>query len=76
MVLNDMRFVYLIIFIFISKHSFSSQWFCKEGSSKKFENTYEVCGIGRDDDEDISRKKALNNAFSEFDLVCNKSDDC
>lgn len=68
----------LIIFLLLTLNNFafSAQWFCKEGSSKRFDNTFEVCGIGNDLIEDISRKKALNNAFNEFDLVCNKSDDC
>lgn len=62
--------------IFLKNYAYSSQWFCKEGASKKIEDTYEVCGIGRDNDEDVARKNALKNAFEEFDLICNKSDDC
>lgn len=54
----------------------ASQWFCKEGASSKNNNSYEVCGIGTDYLEDEARKNALKNAFEEFDLVCNKSDDC
>lgn len=66
----------LVISLFSINECFPAQWFCKEGSSKRFDNTFEVCGIGSDLNEDIARKKALSNAFNEFDLVCNKSDDC
>lgn len=71
-----MYFVFLILLLILNKSAHSTQWFCKEGSSKRFDNTFEVCGIGSDLNEDIARKKALSSAFNEFDLVCNKSDDC
>ncbi|MES2614614.1 MAG: hypothetical protein V4591_04280 [Bdellovibrionota bacterium] len=61
---------------FFSIAAEASQWFCKEGASSKNDNTYEVCGIGQDFSENESRKIALKNAFEEFDLVCNRSDDC
>lgn len=54
----------------------AAQWFCKEGASSKINNTYEVCGIGEEVTENEARKTALKNAFEEFDLVCNRSDDC
>ncbi|RDB36865.1 MAG: toxin-antitoxin system YwqK family antitoxin [Spirobacillus cienkowskii] len=71
-----MHIKFIVIMIFLKNYAYSSQWFCKEGASKKIEDTYEVCGIGRDNDEDVARKNALKNAFEEFDLICNKSDDC
>ena len=70
------KIIVIISFIFIHYSAFSSQWFCKEGASSRRDNTYEVCGIGNEDSETNSRKEALKNAFDEFDLVCNKSDDC
>jgi hypothetical protein len=70
------RFFLILYFLIFNFSSYSVQWFCKEGSSKRFDNTFEVCGIGNDSNEDNARKNALNNAFNEFDLVCNKSDDC
>ncbi|WP_338636528.1 toxin-antitoxin system YwqK family antitoxin [Spirobacillus cienkowskii] len=71
-----MHIKFIVIMIFLKNYAYSSQWFCKEGASKKIEDTYEVCGIGRDNDEDVARKNALKNAFEEFDLICNKADDC
>lgn len=70
------RFIFILCFFIFELNIYSSQWFCKEGASKRIEDSYEVCGIGIDKDEDIARKNALKNAFEEFDLICNKSDEC
>ncbi len=70
------RNIFIFSLIIFEINSYSSQWFCKEGASKKIEDTYEVCGIGIDKDEDTARKNALRHAFEEFDLICNKSDEC
>ena len=71
------NFLVLLVFpLCLHFEAYASQWFCKEGASSKTNNTYEVCGIGEEMTENESRKTALKNAFEEFDLVCNKSDDC
>src|SRR6185312_4497035 len=68
---------YLLVFLIGSYFSAqASDWFCTESASRREGNTYEVCGIGQDKSENLSRKKALDNAFSEFNAICSQSDDC
>lgn len=51
-------------------------WYCHEVASEKNGDIINSCGIAEAPDEDDARKKALENAYRELDLICNKSFDC
>lgn len=70
---------YLLIFILylISiETKLHAKWFCNEAASEKTGNVISTCGIGESSDESGARKKAGINAMDEFNLICDKSDDC
>jgi hypothetical protein len=71
-----MKLLIILALTLNSGVALASQWFCKEGSSRRFDNTFEVCGIGVNENKELSQKESLKNAFKEFDLVCSQSDDC
>lgn len=54
----------------------SVNWFCKEESSKRVDDTILSCGIGIGNDENEARLNAFENAKKEFAHVCSSSNDC
>lgn len=65
----------LILICLISVNAYAG-WFCREGASRKIGEGIESCGIGEDANEQAARKKALSNAFEEFNSICEQSADC
>ncbi|MBT4762405.1 MAG: HEAT repeat domain-containing protein [Bdellovibrionaceae bacterium] len=66
-----------ISIILISLPSFASaEWFCAEGASERNATSIFSCGIGVHKQENLARKKALENAFQELEMICNYSADC
>ncbi len=53
-----------------------AEWFCTEAASERDATSIFSCGIGIDALEDRARKKALENAFQELEMICNYSVDC
>lgn len=51
-------------------------WVCEEEASVKDGEVYSVCGIGESMEEGYARTRALQAAFTEFDLICGASSDC
>jgi hypothetical protein len=65
----------LIILLFLNLNV-SWGWYCHEVASEKNGDVINSCGIAESTDEDAARKRALENAYRELDLICNKSYDC
>lgn len=65
-----------ILFVLINHASASENWLCTTESSLVKGTSIYACGIGSAKAEDVARARALRNAQTEFDRICNSSDSC
>lgn len=66
----------LFVILFIPSLSFADGWFCEDDAGKRDGNIIYSCGMGDDLDEAGARLKALKDALTQFDLICEASSDC
>lgn len=68
--------MWLLILILPISSWASENWFCTTQSSKIQGSSILACGIGSAATEDEARLKAFDAAKSEFNRICQASDDC
>lgn len=54
----------------------AADWFCETESGKRDDNVIWSCGMGDGIDEGTARRKALDAAIQEFEMICALSADC
>jgi hypothetical protein len=64
-----------ILSTFITQTAKAS-WVCENESSYRDGDLIMACGVANSTSENSARKLALQNAYTELDLVCSKSPDC
>lgn len=68
--------MFLILSLFVNTSQASENWFCKEASSVRRDDSIEACGTAQSDDHNKAKALAFDNAKSEFNRVCGASSDC
>ncbi len=51
-------------------------WVCEDVASMKTGSRYLICGVATSRSESLARKTALENAYLEFDQLCNRAYSC
>ncbi len=68
--------LFLISMQALSIDRYENDWICENVASKKTGNRYLICGVATSRSESLARKTALENAYLEFDQICNRSYRC
>lgn len=68
--------VFLILSLLVNTSQASENWFCKEESSVRRDNSIEACGTASSVDYDKAKALAFESAKNEFNRVCRASSDC
>lgn len=72
-----MKKMIITIMILASFHALSKEkWFCTDDQAMRSANTLSICGVGTAENEGWARKRSLDNAVNEFQVMCELSSDC